>query len=502
MVQVRELFLTDMKDVLESPGMFQRQELRKAVAIHPVHFPKYMYRLHSYYMELEFNTSIRTTKEIVVAAQSAQPFIPSPLRSTFHISDSASFSASSSSSSTPPTCQPVKPGPKSDIGVVLRPRHRPKNKFEINYWEYFNQTRLMTIMNESPARGIIGGFREEARFALTKAIYLANQGVPQTQRFVFDKLENGWHRVDPMRGSEFILDFIFHRQSDRKTKIRKRLSILRPYHETVLPIVAQENLPTVNFLVTLSGLGTRLEYFLKQYAKYLLQQGEDTTLTIILFDSPDAEKVREMVRDYQRNYPTSHIKVVDMVGDFARGVGLHHGMKLFTDDQLIFIVDVDLDVSPDFLQRCRLNSIRSKQVFFPVFFKLYKQDFVNQYHRGNQTLLIARHNGHWAHYSYGMLCIHAGDYRKLKGFDISMRGWGEEDIDLLDQVLKSDLEVFRSPDPGLVHNWHPKMCDKGRITNPAAYEHCLQSRGENLADRVELSRYVFESELAKGNTNM
>ncbi len=80
-----------------------------------------------------------------------------------------------------------------------------------------------------------------------------------------------------------------------------------------------------------------------------------------------------------------------------------------------------------------------------------------------------------------------------------MKGWGEEDVDLLNKIMKSGLEVFRAPDPGLIHNWHRKTCNKDTITNPVAYAHCLQSKGENLADRVELSQYVFEAELKNGN---
>ena len=359
----------------------------------------------------------------------------------------------------------------------------------------------MSIMHESPARGIIGGIREEARFALTKAIYQANHGIPQAQRYIFDKLENGYHRVDPMRGSEFILDFIFRKQSDKSVKIKKRLSILRPFHETVVPIEAPEMLPTVNFLVTLSGLSNRLEHFLMQYERNVLQLGEDATLTIVLFESPDAAKVRFMVQQYLTRYQGAKMTVLDIRGDFARGVGLHHGMEKFQEDQLMFIVDVDLDISTDFLQRCRLNTIKGKQIYFPVFFKLYNKEFVDRYHhKRNHTLLISRHRGHWAHYSYGMVCIYASDYRKSGGFDVSMRGWGEEDVDLLNRVLKSGLEVFRAPDPGLIHNWHSKSCNKDKISNPAVYEHCLQSKGENLADRIELAQYVFENELKKGNT--
>ena len=235
-----------------------------------------------------------------------------------------------------------------------------------------------------------------------------------------------------------------------------------------------------------------------QYERNVLQLGEDATLTIVLFESPDAPKVRLMIQQYLTRYQGAQMNVIDVQGEFARGVGLHQGLTKFAKDQLVFVVDVDLDISTEFLQRCRLNTVQGKMVYFPIFFKLYNQEFVERYHRGNQSLLITRPRGHWAHYSYGMLCIYAGDYHNSGGFDMTMRGWGEEDVDLLNKVLKSRLEVFRAPDPGLIHNWHSKMCNKEKLS-PAAYEHCLQSKGENLADRIELAQYVFENELKMGS---
>lgn len=494
---MKELFITNAKSLVESTSLFQSKELARALVIHPVRFPKYIYRLHSYFKEVEYNNSVNRAKAIAEMIKDSHPFIPSHLRSPFHTGhDVASLPSPSSPSSPPETSAPPQ---VVDKGVMVRPRYMPKNKFEMNYWEYFNQTRLMSIMNESPARGIIGGIREEARYALTKAIYVANQGLPQSQRFIFDKLENGYRRVDPMRGSEYILDFVFRRSSNRNTRVKKRISILRPFHETVVPVDSPEMLPTVNFIVVLSGLSNRLEHFLMQYEKNVLRLGEDATLTIVLFPSPDASKVRMLVQQYTTQYQGMKISVIDAPGEFARGVGLHRGTERFRDDQLLFFVDVDLDISTDFLQRCRLNTIQGRQVYFPVFFKLYNQDFVNKYHRGNTSMVITRHNGHWAHYSYGMLCVYAVDYRKAGGFNTNMRGWGEEDVDFLNRVLEHGLEAFRAPDPGLVHNWHRKVCDKMTVTNTAAYEHCLQSKGENLADRIELAQYVFESELKNGN---
>ena len=481
---------------MESQGLFANKHIAKALAIHPVRFPKFLYRLHSYFKEHSYNASTQKAANTQRVIKDAYPFIPSHLRSPFQFDkqEKPVREAPPTTSSAQQQQQRADNG-----GVIARPRYKPKNKFEVINWEYFNQTRLMTIMDESPSRGIIGGIREEARHALTKAIYIANQGVPQNQRFVFEKLENGYHRVDPMRGSEYILDFVFRRSIDKNAKVKKRVSILRPFHETVLPISSPEMLPTVNFMTVLSGLSNRLEKFLQDYEKNILQRGEDATLNIVLFNSPDAAKVRLMVDQYLTRYQGAKIYIIDAPGEFARGIGLHHGAERLRDDQLVFFVDVDLDVAPQFLQRCRLNTIQGKQVYFPIFFKMYNPEFVQKYYQGNATQILMRQNGHWAHYSYGMLCTYVSDYRKAGGFDLEMRGWGEEDVDYFNRVLHTGFEVFRAPDPGLVHNWHPKFCNQDTVKSKAAYVHCLRSKAENLADRIELANYVFQNELIQGN---
>lgn len=357
----------------------------------------------------------------------------------------------------------------------------------------------MSVYHEQPSRGIIGGLREEARYALTKAIYLANQGLSPDQRLIFEKLENGYHRVDPMRGSEYILDFVFRKSSDRNMRVKKRVGLLRPYHETVVPVPTAEQLNRVNFVVTLSGLSNRLEQFLANFEKNILNQKEDATLTIALFEGSDKAKVHGLADQYNSRYSSSPIKIIDLKGEFARGVGLHHGAVHFKEHELLFLVDVDLEINNEFLRRCRLNTIRSKQVYFPIFYKLYNLEFVNKYYRGNDSQFLSRKNGHWAHYSYGMVCIYASDYQKSGGYNIEMRGWGEEDIDLLNRVMSAGLEIFRAPDPGLIHLWHRKICNKEAILSSKGYLHCLQSKAENLADRTELAQYIFEKELKEGN---
>ena len=497
---MKDLFVNDAKSLVESSGLFQNTELSKALLVHPVKYPKYMYRLHSFFKEVEYNASLARARSLVQVIKDTHPFIPSHLRSNFEPTETPPTTTPTKETTPPPLAtSSLAPSVQTNEGVVVRPRHVPKNKFEINNWEYFNQTRLMTIFHESPARGIIGGMREEARFALTKAIYLINQGRSPKERYVFDKLENGYHRVDPMRGSEFVLDFVFRKSSNHNVRVKKRVGILRPFHESVLPVNTPEVLPTVNFVTVLSGLSARLETFLANYESNVLVAGEDATLTIVLFDGPDAGKVRSVIQSYKTRYRAAKINIVDVEGEFSRGVGLHKGIEPLKDEDLVFIVDIDFDIATSFLQRCRLNAVQSKQAYFPIFFKLYNPEFVSQYHRGNSSMRIARHTGHWAHYSFGMVCIFVADYHNSGGFDSSMKGWGEEDVDFMNRVLGKGLEIFRAPDPGLIHNWHRKVCDKVTVSNPVAYDHCLMSKGENLADRIELAQYVFDSELKKGN---
>ncbi len=50
--------------------------------------------------------------------------------------------------------------------------------------------------------------------------------------------------------------------------------------------------------------------------------------------------------------------------------------------------------------------------------------------------------------------------------------------------------MLRAPDTGLSHRWHDKSCPKS--LTPKQHKHCLSSQQENLADRKELARYIYD----------
>ena len=61
-------------------------------------------------------------------------------------------------------------------------------------------------------------------------------------------------------------------------------------------------------------------------------------------------------------------------------------------------------------------------------------------------------------------------------------------MDLYIKVIKTGIEVLRTPDPGLVHRWHPKKCSTN--LDKTQYLDCMYSKAESFADREELSLYV------------
>lgn len=239
----------------------------------------------------------------------------------------------------------------------------------------------------------------------------------------------------------------------------------------------------VNFIVTLSGVSERLEQFLKSFEKYVLVPREQASLTITLYNGSDSERVHFLINKYANLYPQSELRIIDIIGrSFARSSGLHRGVEGFKDDDLLFFTDVDIEIGSEFLQRARFNAIKGKQVYFPIVFKLYKLDFVKQYRKSISTELISRQNGHWAHYAFGIAVIYAGDYRKVGGLNTNMKGWGGEDVEFYERILSYGLEVFRTPDPSLIHAWHPKVCNSNTVSS-TTYRSCLNSKAENLADR-------------------
>ncbi|KAL9955070.1 hypothetical protein ACROYT_G036345 [Oculina patagonica] len=67
--------------------------------------------------------------------------------------------------------------------------------------------------------------------------------------------------------------------------------------------------------------------------------------------------------------------------------------------------------------------------------------------------------GLWYHYSYGTVAMYKGDWEKFGGFSDGFENkvtWGGEDWDIIDNAVRSGLEIERKRSPWVYHYYHTK----------------------------------------------
>ncbi len=322
---------------------------------------------------------------------------------------------------------------------------------------------------------------------LGKAVQSASERFGHNLKF--KRLLNGWVRHNPFRGSEYIVDCLFT-DSYLRT-VPKRVSLVRPLAANYITLKdSADTRNTVNFLVPLSNVNERFTEFMSMYETIALKSEEAVRLILSVYGSKDVSFVEGVLDEYRAKYPQAAITVVPGQGDFSRGKALHLAMTKLHSDELAFVCDVDMSVSEQFINRCRRNTLQGKRVYYPEFFKLYNLDYVYRNRNYPNRVAMKRKHGHWAYYSFGMLCIYKSDYTSVGGMNTNIVGWGEEDVKFFEKVVRKKLEVLRSPDTGLSHRWHEKSCPNS--LSKTQFIHCLSSRGENLADRIELASFIYE----------
>lgn len=298
-------------------------------------------------------------------------------------------------------------------------------------------------------------------------------------------MTSGYIKLDILRGNEYIVDGLFN---DSVQSVNERIHLFQPLATGMVLQPSKNTLSEkVHILVPISNVKEKYQHFLDLYIKSFVESEHSTHLVLVVYKKNDYDTISKKINDIKQQYPTADISMVRGRGRFSRSKALHQGIATLKHSDLVFFCDVDMVIDPNFLDRCRLNTVRGETVYFPVIIKLYNPKFVNM---EENYVSITRRKGHWANYGYGMVCIYKSDYIHVGGLNIRLRGWGGEDEDLYHRVLRKGLTVFRAPDTGLVHNWHPRVCSPKTVRR-SMQSSCISSKLEALGSRRELARFIF-----------
>lgn len=162
-------------------------------------------------------------------------------------------------------------------------------------------------------------------------------------------------------------------------------------------------------------------------------------------------------------------------------------------------------ISYEVLQRVRLHTRNGEQVYFPIIFSQYHPDFVPDARVNLWN--ISDEAGHWRQFGnynfssvillkmmssgFGIVSVFNGDLMSVGGMNVAIRGWGKEDVDLFERLLKA-FKVFRAPDPGLIHMYHESNQCHSSLSREQK-RMCEGSRLSTFGSKEALARFLDKS---------
>ncbi|XP_057655597.1 chondroitin sulfate synthase 1 isoform X1 [Diorhabda carinulata] len=520
-------------------GDLKQKEVHRAITLHPIKQPRYMYRLHNYVKGLKIQKyqqeSISLHRDIA-ASMRELGYRAERVNSAELAPNLPLFTDKKGSG-----------GYLGDTGILGIPaglnRYTPKSLDDILEWELISKT-LYTHRDSNPRKRIGSSLKEGLNDVVREIMELINSYSKQRGRVIdFKEILYGYWRLDPVFGVDLILDLLLvyrkYRGHKMTVEVRRHAYVQLTFSGTFVREIDQErsdqelieldSLPVhkkivnqifskineklqplinyyapderyINFVLPLSGRHTIFERFLDSYERICLKNQQSTNLYVALYRNEqtprDYRRSLQLINDLKQKYPYRIIKILSSEDeDFSRGRALQLGVNELRDDDLMLFIDVDMAFDEDSLERIRKNPVRNSKVYFPIVYSLYDPHLLDEYY--NESMWTCPKNspiddehGFWRPFGFGIVAIYKSDYIKLGGFDLSISGWGSEDVDFYDKAVKSDLKIVRSVDPGLVHIFHSVKCDEKLNINQKIM--CLGTKASTLGSVRQLQHFFIK----------
>ena len=437
-----------------------------AITLHPLKDPKLMYRMHQYAQELRIKRLMREVSVVQGDIERITKLIPVD-KSHFVRKKWLWYDISSN------------PGSRYDIAV----------------WEYFNSTRLFLTYEHMPVVGLPNRFRTGINNALEVLLEIMNEREGNSHPFIPPyHLYDGFAVVDHSSGIEYVLHMSVHRGGVAEP-LDYIANVFLPYQGAGI-VTYQEStsqLRTVVNIVINVGKSADLSNFLQMYEEICLVAKLRAHLHIVMFGKN--EEVLSKVTQLSSRYPKEQISTYELsTSAFSYSKGFSHVANLLEDDDLIVFFDYSFVFTADFLDHCRMNTVKGKQVYFPILFSFYKPDLVQQHLQRPLQMLISADTGFFLRYNYQVVSIFKSDFASIGGFASSAQNNNHlnDDVRFVDKVLSTDIYAMRALEPYLRRHYRPRTC-KGLSGN--AHLACMNSRADAIGSKKILGSLLVSHDL-------
>lgn len=439
-----------------------------AITLHPLKDPKLMYRVHQYSQELKIKTLMQEVSIVQGDIERITKLTPE---------DKSHF--------------------KQKKWLWYDISSNPGSRYDIAIWEYFNSTRLFLTYEHMPVVGLPTTFKVGINNALEVLLEIMNEREGNSHPFRPPyHLYDGFAITDHSSGIEYVLHMSVHRDgvADPLDYIA---NVFLPYQGAGM-VTYQEStsqLQTVVNIVINVGQSTDLTNFLQMYEEVCLKPKLKSHLHIVMFGKNG--KVLSKVSQLLSRYSKEHISTYELstsTSAFSYSQGFSHVANLLEDGDLMVFFDYNFVFTTDFLDHCRMNTVKGKQVYFPILFSFYKPDLVQQHLQRPLQMLISADTGFFLRYNYQVVSIFKSDFASMNGFSSSTQSntHMNDDVKFVDKVLSTDIYAMRALEPYLRRHYRPRTC-KG--LSGSAHLACMNSRADAIGSKKILGSLLVSHDL-------
>ena len=249
------------------------------------------------------------------------------------------------------------------------------------------------------------------------------------------------------------------------------MNLIRPLsHVEIVPMPYVTESSRVNLILPVTTDNKDgVVSFLDSYAHTCLDSGDNTNLFVVfIYDQQDYKQskddtfsmLKSMISYYESKYMNgARIAWTALQSNNPTQFNIIDAIsKRYSPESLFMLSTVGMELSIEFLNRVRMNTIQGWQVFFPIGFWQYKPNLIYDEKPYPTTIEINRNVGHFDEYNFEHASFYNADYVHARRNMFA--NMNVPTYDLFDMFIKHHtLHVFRAVEPALIHKYREVKCD-------------------------------------------